>query len=189
MVYRKSITRALFVAVLVLFSLGCLEAQAPAKAPGPATPVQGGPGDRQPSAPQLLDLATARKMVAAVQAAAVAKNQRVAVCIMDARGDMVAFERMDVVNIPPVTTAIGKAHTALAFGVPTGQIVDAMQAGKPLPVMFKAPLAGQDNLTFLRGGLPIMKDGKMIGAIGVGGSSSEEDEQIAQAGIDAVMGK
>lgn len=187
--------RRMFFAVLAsAFIAGSVSSPSLAQAvPGQAAPAQvmprGGPGDRIPGPPQLLNLATARKMVAAAEAAAVAKNQTIAVCVMDARGDMVALERMDDVNIPPVTTAIGKAHTALVLGIPTREIADAISAGKPVSVMIKAPQAGQDNLTFLRGGLPIMKDGKMIGAIGVGGSSSEEDEQIAQAGIDAVIGK
>jgi uncharacterized protein GlcG (DUF336 family) len=139
--------------------------------------------------PQQIDVATAKKMVAAVEAAAAAMNQHVAVCVMDSRGDMVIFERMDTVNVIPVGSAQAKAHAVLLFGIPSGQIGDAMRDGKPVITKGKAPLAGYGDMDFRQGGLPIMKNSKMIGAIGVGGSASESDEQFAQAGIDAVTPK
>ena len=139
--------------------------------------------------PQQIDVATAKKMVAAVEAAAAAMNQHVAVCVMDTRGDMVFFERMDTVNVIPVGSSQAKAHAVLLFGIPSGQIGDAIRDGKPVVPKGKAPLAGYGEMDFRQGGLPIMKNGKMIGAIGVGGSASESDEQFAQAGIDAVTPK
>ncbi len=108
---------------------------------------------------------------------------------MDARGDLVFFERMDTINAIPVTSSQGKAHAVLLFGLPTKQVADAIKAGTPVSTMIKAPLAGYGELDIRQGGLPIMKGGKMIGAIGVGGSASESDEQFAQAGIDAITPK
>jgi glc operon protein GlcG len=166
-------------------SLG--QAAPPATAPAAATP---GTNRLPPNTPpQQIDVATAKKMVAAVEAVAAAMNQHVAICVMDTRGDMVFFERMDTINVIPVGSAQAKAHAVLLFGIPSGQIGDAMRDGKPLVAKGKAPLAGYGEMDFRQGGLPIMKNGKMIGAIGVGGSASESDEQFAQAGIDAVTQK
>jgi uncharacterized protein GlcG (DUF336 family) len=144
---------------------------------------------RNAGPPQMIDLATAKKMIAGAEAAAIARNEHVAITVMDGRGDMVAFERMDTLNTIPVSTSQGKAHAVLIFGVPTGEIADDMRAGKPVPATVKAPLAGAESLSLMRGGLPIMKDGKMIGSIACGGSQTEQDEPICQAGIDAAFPK
>ena len=116
-------------------------------------------------------------------------NQHIAICIMDARGDMVYFERGDVINAIPVASSQGKAHAVLLFGLPTKQVAAAIKAGTPVTANLKAPATGASDLDIRQGGLPIMKDGKMIGAIGVGGSASESDEQFAQAGLDALTAK
>lgn len=139
--------------------------------------------------PQTMDLTIARKLAVVAEAAAATLNQHVAVCVMDTNGDVVLLERMDGGTRVPVNAAQGKARAVLLFGVPTGQISDAIREKKPLSTTPKALPAGGGEITLLRGGLPIMKDGKMIGAIGVGGSTSENDEKFAQAGIDAVTAK
>jgi uncharacterized protein GlcG (DUF336 family) len=136
---------------------------------------------------QSMDLTTAKKMVAAVEAAAAAKKQNIAVCVMDANGDVVSFERMNGTDRIPLATSQGKARAVLMFGIPTGMIADAQRDKKPVTAAISAlPIGGGGGeITLMRGGLPIMKDGKMIGSIGVGGSASEEDENFAQIGIDA----
>jgi glc operon protein GlcG len=150
---------------------------------------QGGMQNRNAGPPQLIDMATAKKIAAAAEAAASAMNQHIAICIMDARGDMVYFERGDVINAIPVASSQGKAHAVLLFGLPTKQVAAAIKAGTPVTAILKAPATGASDLDIRQGGLPIMKDGKMIGAIGVGGSASESDEQFAQAGLDALTAK
>ena len=155
-----------------------------------APPVQQQAAATPPTPPpQTMDLVMARKMAVMAEAAAAAMNQHVAVCVMDTNGDVVLLERMDGGTRVPVNAAQGKARSVLLFGVPTGQIADAMRDKKPLSTTPKALPAGGGEITLFRGGLPIMKDGKMIGAIGVGGSTSENDEKYAQAGIDAAMAK
>lgn len=159
-------------------------AQAPA-------PPQGAPGGQQQPPPpkQNIDVATAKKMVAAAEAAATAINAHVGISVVDANGDLVYFERMDGAAPRAVTSSQGKARAALLFGVPTKEAKDAMDAGKPLPVILTAPAAGAWELTIQQGGLPILKDGKVIAAIGCGGSASSNDEKFAQAGIDAMSSK
>ena len=108
-------------------------------------------------------------------------------CVMDMNGDVVAFERMNGTDRIPLATSQGKARTVLMFGMSTGSIADAQRDKKPVVATVNAlPIGGGGGeMTFLRGGLPILKDGKMIGSIGVGGSASEQDEHFAQVGIDA----
>jgi glc operon protein GlcG len=155
---------------------------------GGGMPAQGGARQQDQGPPQTMDLASARKMVAAAEAAAVAKNQHVAICVMDSNGDVVLQERMDGVPHIPTVTAQGKARAVILFGMSTGQIADAIKDKKPIDATVKAPPvgAGGGEITVMRGGLPIMKDGKIIGAIAVGGSASEEDEAFSQAGLDAL---
>jgi uncharacterized protein GlcG (DUF336 family) len=116
-------------------------------------------------------------------------KDHVAITVMDARGDMVAFERMDTLNTIPVSTSQGKAHAVLIFGLPTGVIADDMKNGTPVPAKVKAPMAGAESISLMRGGLPIVKDSKMIGSIACGGSATDQDELICQAGIDAAFPK
>jgi glc operon protein GlcG len=152
-------------------------------------PPQGQPGGPPPPPPQTIDLATAKKMVSAAEAAATAMNAHVAICVVDSNGDVVFFERMDTAAPRAVTSSQGKARAALLFGLPTTQVAEAMRGGKPLSATLTPPVQGNWEMTIQQGGLPIMKNGKVIGAIGAGGSASANDEKFAQAGIDAAFGK
>src|SRR5262245_29086220 len=152
---------------------------------------QGGQGRGQAAAPARpvgVDAATAKKMVAAAEAAAIAANAQVAIAVVDGNGDLVYFERMDGASARAVTSSQGKARAALLLGVPTKEAQDAIAAGKPLPVTLTAPPAGAWELTIGQGGLPILKDGKVVAAMGCGGSAPANDEKFCQAGINA-MGK
>jgi glc operon protein GlcG len=181
-----------FLALSVLaLATGLAAAQTPAPAPAaaPAAP-QGGGGMAQQAPKQTIDLATAKKMIAAAEAAAAALNQHIAICVMDTNGDVVLAERMDGTPHVPIITAQGKARAVLMFGVPTSVIAQATADKKPVTATVKAPPIGYGGeINFFRGGLPIFKDGVLIGAIGAGGSASESDEKFAQAGIDAITAK
>ena len=154
---------------------------------------QGQPGGGgTPRPPQMIDLATAKKAAAAAEAAAIALNGmgRVAICVMDANGDLVYLQRMDTASPRAVTSAMGHARAALLFGVSAIQVYDAMKADKPVTIMPRQLPQGNWEITIEPAGIPIMKDGKMIGAIGVGGIASLDDEKVAQAGVDALgLGK
>lgn len=162
--------------------------------PGIAQPPQqgqAGPRPAQQGPPQTMDLVTAKKIVQGAEAAATAVNEHVAICVMDTNGDVVLSERMDGVGHIPTTTAQGKARSVLLFGMPTGQIADAIAAKKPVSTTPKAPPVGGGGgeITLMRGGLPVLMDGKLVGAVGVGGSASENDEKFAQKGIDSLGSK
>jgi glc operon protein GlcG len=136
-----------------------------------------------------VDVATAKKMVMAAEAAAQKANANVAIAVVDINGDLVYFERMDGASARAVTSSQGKARAAMMFGIPTKAVQDAMQAGRPVSATILAPVAGAWEITPMQGGLPIMKDGKVVGAIGAGGSAPANDEAFAQAGLDAVSPK
>jgi glc operon protein GlcG len=178
----RKLATGLSTLLIVAFAFTSVSAQAP----------QGGQGRGQaaaaaPAKPGV-DAATAKKMVAAAEAAALAANAPVAIAVVDGNGDLVYFERMDGASARAVTSSQGKARAALLLGVPTKAAQDAINAGKPLPVTLTTPPAGAWEITIGQGGLPILKDGKVIAAMGCGGSLPANDEKFCQAGIDA-MGK
>ena len=141
----------------------------------------------QSSKPQTIDLATAKKMVAAAEQEALKANAKVGIAVVDSNGDLVFSERLDGATTRGVTSAQGKARAALLFGMPTKQVQDIIASGKPLQAMVTIPAADAAVLVINQGGLPILKDGKVIGGIGAGGSASSEDERFAQAGINAAF--
>jgi glc operon protein GlcG len=134
-----------------------------------------------------MDLATAQKIADAVQAAMESADEQAAICIMDTNGDIVLFERIDETNRIPVGTAEGKARAVLMFGVPTADVAAAQR--NPVPLQVTPPPVGGSigPITTMSGGLPIYRNGKLIGAIGVGGADAKDagDAQLAQIGIDA----
>jgi len=174
----------LSLAFVVGFALITAAAQAPQGAAGQGR----GQAAAAPAKPVGVDAATAKKMVAAAEAAAIAANAQVAIAVVDGNGDLVYFERMDGASARAVTSSQGKARAALLLGVPTKEAQDAMAAGKPVPVTLTAPPAGAWEITIGQGGLPILKDGKVVAAMGCGGSLPANDEKFCQAGINA-MGK
>jgi glc operon protein GlcG len=73
--------------------------------------------------------------------------------------------------------------------MPTKKVQDLIAAGEPVPAKITAPPQGANEFAIQQGGLPIIKDGKVIGGIGAGGAASADDERFAQAGIDAAFPK
>ena len=138
---------------------------------------------------QLIDLASARQMIDAAEGVARKLNASVGIAVVDANGDLVMSVRLDGAPSRGVTSSQGKARAALLFGVPTKQVQDAIAAGHPMETTLTAPLDGVAELTTYQGGLPIVRDGRVIGAIGVGGSTGPGDERIAQAGLAALVAK
>jgi glc operon protein GlcG len=144
-----------------------------------------------------IDSATAKKMIAAAETQAIAQKAHGAIAIVDAvNGDLVSFLRMDGATQVAVVSAEGKARAALLFGVSTKVISDSIKAGKPVPLLITTPaVAGgiwgrMVNVSTNEGGMLIHKDGKIIGAIGVGGAGGGElDERAALAGLNALSAK
>ena len=128
-----------------------------------------------------MNLATAKKVVAAAVAEAAKKQAGGAIAVVDAGGQLVYFERLDETFPAGPMVSYGKARTAALFQKPTKVFEDAVKGGR---VGF---LAAPD-MTPLQGGVPIVSGGRVIGAIGVSGAhSAQEDEELAIAGAAAVQ--
>jgi glc operon protein GlcG len=180
----RRLVQVLSISIVIVLTVAVLSAAA--QAPQGRGGGQGGATAAAPARPVGVDAATAKKMMAAVEAAATAASAPVAIAIVDGNGDLVYFQRMDGASARAVTSSQGKARAALLLGVPTKEAQDAIAAGKPLPVTLTAPPAGAWDITIGQGGLPILKDGKAVAAIGCGGSTPANDEKFCQAGIDAM---
>ena len=115
-------------------------------------------------------------------AMAKAKEMGVPQCIsvVDAGGHLLAFARMDGAFSQSIDTSLMKAMTAASYGIPTGDIA----AGTDL----KLAIATQGKRINLPGGLPIIIDGHLVGGIGVGSGTGEQDRQVANAALVALAG-
>lgn len=122
----------------------------------------------------------AEKAIAAARQKALALGTQMCIAVVDSGGVLKAFHRMDDAWVGSVDIAIKKAKTAVFFGMPTGQIGKLSQPGGPLYGIEHS----NDGLVTFPGGLPIVdKDGVMIGAVGVSGSSVDNDHAVASAGV------
>jgi len=116
--------------------------------------------------------------------AAIAKSHEIKVpeciCVVDAGGHLLAMARMDGAFALSIDTALRKAQTAAAYGIPTGDIA----AG----VDIKLAIATEGRRINLPGGLPIIIDGHVVGGIGIGSGTGEEDKEVAKAALVAIPG-
>jgi uncharacterized protein GlcG (DUF336 family) len=128
----------------------------------------------------VLEAAEVKAIAAAAEAEATKNNWAVTICIVDDGGHMLWLQRLD--GAAPVSAHIapGKAHTA-AMGRRESKAYEDMINGGRVSFL-SAP--GLDGM--LEGGVPIIKDGQCLGAVGVSGVKSTEDAQIAKAGIAAI---
>ncbi|MGZ4960214.1 MAG: GlcG/HbpS family heme-binding protein [Methylomonas sp.] len=120
-------------------------------------------------------------------AAAIAESEKIGtqmcIAVVDSGADLKAFVRMNGAWVGSIDIAIKKAKTACFFGMNTGQIGQLSQPGGPL---YGIEHSNQGLITF-PGGIPIVdNDGVLIGAIGVSGSTVENDHQVAKAGVDVI---
>ena len=128
----------------------------------------------------VLEAADVKAIAAAAEAEAIANNWAVTISIVDEGGHLLWLQRLD--GAPPISAHIGpaKAHTAALGRRETKVYEDVINGGRTS--FLSAPaVAGM-----LEGGVPILKDGQCLGAVGVSGVKSSEDAQIARAGIAAI---
>lgn len=135
---------------------------------------------------QLLDkkaltLDAAKKVAAAAEAEAKAKGARVVIAVVDDGGNLLLLERLDDTQVASVNVGIGKARTAAIFRRPSKVFEDQIREGRVAALALP-------GATPLQGGIPIVVDGKVIGAIGVSGETPSQDEEIAKAGAEAAKG-
>ena len=142
---------------------------------------------RGPTASQAagLTLAAARAVVAAVQAEARTIGVAMSCAVVDSGDQLVAFERMDAADLVTVTLARDKAFTALTNRMPTRDLAPIVQPGAEF--YGYEVIAGGRTIVFA-GGLPLERDRVLVGAVGVSGGSSEEDQRAVEAGVRAFTG-
>ena len=143
---------------------------------------------RGPTASQAagLTLAAARAIVSAVQAEARSMAVAMSCAVVDSGDQLIAFERMDGADLVGITLARDKAFTALVNRMPTADLPPIVQPGTEF--FGYHTIAGGRTIIFA-GGLPLERDGILVGALGVSGGDSAQDQRAAEAGKRAFAGE
>jgi len=150
---------------LAFVSVVPVGAQAPAPPPAYGTPIS---------------LEQAKKIMTGAEAEAKKNNWPVVIAILDSGGQLVMLQRLDNAQWGSVEIAKEKARSSVALRSPTKALQDLIaQGGANLRLL-------NIDYSVLEGGIPIVVDGKIVGSVGVSGVTSQQDAQIAQAGIDAL---
>ena len=129
----------------------------------------------------VITLDQAKRAMAAAELEAAKNSWQVAITILDSGGNLVMFHKADNTQLASIAASEGKARTALTFKRPSKALDDAIAAGGA-----GLRLLAVKDITPLEGGIPILVDGKIVGAIGVSGALSSQDAQVAKAGTDAL---
>ncbi|HUH65531.1 MAG TPA: heme-binding protein [Syntrophales bacterium] len=126
-----------------------------------------------------ISLATAKKVAAAAAAEAMKIKINVVITVVDTGGNLIYLERFDVVQYGSIDAALHKAKCSVAYKRPTKAFEDTIGSGKTAYLTL-------DGISAIEGGVPIIQDGKIIGAIGVSGGSAAQDGQVATAGAKVI---
>jgi uncharacterized protein GlcG (DUF336 family) len=130
----------------------------------------------------MVTLDDAKRVIAAAEKKAVEIGQPQNIAVADAGGNLIAHERMDGAWMGSIDISIKKAFTARAFDIPTKDLAALSQPGKPF---FGIHASNEGRVMIFAGGIPLKRDGKVVGAIGVSGGSGEQDQAVAEAGAAA----
>jgi glc operon protein GlcG len=135
-----------------------------------------------------LNLAGADAVVEAAKAKAAAMGLKVNVAVVDDGGHLLAFARMDGARPASGNTALTKAMAAATFRQETGPRPPTGEPDLLLSLSLPAAaIAGGGKGTALKGGVPIVVDGQVVGAVGIGGGTGDQDVEIAKAGIQSLL--
>jgi len=151
--------------------------------------VSGPVGAQQPVAPpppQIpygvpISFEQAKKVMAGAEVEATKNKWNMVIAILDTGGHLVMLHRLDGTQLGSIEAAKDKAYSAVLYRRPTKVFQDLVGQGGPNLRLLR--LAGASPL---EGGIPLVVDGKIIGAVGVSGATSEQDAQVAKAGADAL---
>jgi len=161
---------SLVVVTMLLFVSVPVGAQQPV-APPPPQILYGAP----------ISFEQAKKVMAGAEVEATKNKWNMVIAILDTGGHLVMLHRLDGTQLGSIEAAKDKAYSAVHYRRPTKVFQDLVGQGGPNLRLLR--LAGASPL---EGGIPLVVDGKIIGAIGVSGAASEQDAQVAKAGADAL---
>ena len=131
-----------------------------------------------------LDLSDAHKLLEGARAKAAEIGVPMCIAITDEGGNLIAFDRMDGGKVTSITIAIDKSFTASGAKKATHEYGAASQPGAPAYGIGSA-IGGR--LMVVGGGLPVIVNGEVVGGIGVSSGTPAQDQEVAQAGIDAFL--
>jgi uncharacterized protein GlcG (DUF336 family) len=129
-----------------------------------------------------ISLQDARRVIAGAEAKAQEIGQPMNIAVVDDGGNLRAHVRMDGAFIGSIGISINKAYTAIAFQTQTKDLVDVTQSGQPL---FGLSDSAGGRIVIFAGGIPLARDGRIVGAVGVSTGTVEQDQQVAEAGAGA----
>jgi uncharacterized protein GlcG (DUF336 family) len=132
---------------------------------------------------QTLTLDDAKRMLAAGEAKAISLGIAYNIAVIDVGGNLVAFVRQDGALIGSIDIAINKARTARIFDKTTAFLATLSQSGEPL---FGIQQSNEGKVVTFGGGVPVMADGDIIGAIGTSAGTVEQDILVAEAALAAL---
>ncbi len=130
----------------------------------------------------MVTLADARRVIAAAEKKAAEIGQPMNIAVADAGGNLVAHVRMDGAWLGSVDISIKKAWTSRAFDISTKDLAAHSQSGDQF---FGINASNDGKVMIFAGGIPLKKDGKVVGSIGVSGGSGDQDHAVAEAGSAA----
>ena len=130
----------------------------------------------------MITLEEAQRILSAAEEKARQMGQPMNIAVMDAGRNLVAFHRMDGAWVASTDIAIDKAFTSAGRGLTTRKIGEMAQPGQPL---FGINTTNGGRIVIFAGGIPLMRDGEVIGAVGVSGGTVDEDHEVAEAGVAA----
>ena len=128
-----------------------------------------------------ISVENAKKAAVAALAEAVKNHWNMAVAVVDPNGTLIYYEKMDNTQIGSANVSIAKARSAALYKRPTKAFQDALASGGA-----GMRVLGLEGAVPVEGGIPIIADGKIIGAIGVSGANSDQDGQCAQVGASTI---
>ncbi|MGE5620645.1 MAG: GlcG/HbpS family heme-binding protein [Sphingomonadaceae bacterium] len=131
-----------------------------------------------------LELATAERIVKGAVARAQEMGVKLSIAVVDEKGILVHLSRMDGAPFLSPQIAMGKAYTAAAWGVSSGEMEQRAQSSLACFSSIAAMTGGKT--VFRKGALPIIIDGQVVGAAGASGGTSDEDEEAIRGGLAAI---
>jgi uncharacterized protein GlcG (DUF336 family) len=130
----------------------------------------------------MITLEQARSIIAAAEEKAREIGQPMNVAVVDQGRDLKAFARMEDAWLGSIDIAINKAFTSASFLMPTLDLAEMTQPGQPL---YGLDTTNNGRVVNFAGGIPLERDGEVVGAVGVSGGTVDQDQEVAEAGVAA----